>query len=681
MRSSAFVVVLHRYTSSEEIALDVSIDSSCLVAEVRFDGNPSFREVLRCLNEGKRSAVRKASHSVGFRFGSHFDQEGADCDLDLKLKRSSDGMAATIRYNAERFDAFHMKRLAGHFQTILRAGCLAPDEAVELLPILAEDERKQIIVDWNATGVAPDNLGLIQQGFEQFARTTPDAIAIVAGGREYSYRQIDEQANRLAHYLKAQGVIRGAFVGVCVRRSKEMIVAVLAVLKADAAYAPLDASYPKDRLAFMLDDLRAPAVLTESALLERLPTCASKYFCLDRLSSELQCQPSEKPESAATLDDRAYVIYTSGSTGRPKGVILRHRPVANVLNWVNETFEVRPSDQVLFVTSLSFDLSVYDIFGVLGAGGSIRVASEAELRDPAQLLHIMRTEPITIWDSAPAALAQLTPFIRSKSRSNAGGFDVSRLRLVLLSGDWIPVAIPDVIRAAFSNARVVSLGGATEAAIWSNWYPIESVDPKWPSIPYGKPIRNARYYVLDRRLQPVPVGVPGDLYIGGDVLADGYLNREELTKERFIRDPFYPAQNGRLYKTGDLARYFADGNLEFLGRADTQVKIRGFRVEAGEIEAVIGQVAGVSEVAVKAFKDGGGQNYLIAYISVDPVDRTQVEAGLAAHLSATLPEYMVPAHSVFLPASPLDAQRQNRPGSVAAARNGTAFARLRTTGG
>ena len=260
--------------------------------------------------------------------------------------------------------------------------------------------------------------------------------------------------------------------------------------------------------------------------------------------------------------------------------MVRHRPVINLIEWVNRSFAVGPADRLLFVTSLCFDLSVYDIFGVLAAGGSVRVASSAEARNPDQLLHILCNEPITFWDSAPAALQQLAPLFPTIASSG----DRSRLRLVFLSGDWIPVTLPDLVRGTFEQAEIISLGGATEATVWSNVYPIGAVDPHWASIPYGRPIQNASYHILDDRLEPCPVGVPGELYIGGECLASGYANDAALTAAKFIPDPFSERPGARLYRTGDQARRWPDGTIIFLGRLDGQVKIRGYRIELGEVE-------------------------------------------------------------------------------------------------
>jgi len=609
-------------------------------------------------------------------------QAGAKFDLTLEVfETPRGGMVAGIEYNADLYDEADARRIAGHYLTLLEQACWAPETPVSRLPLLAPDQYRQIVFDWNRTAAPYPADAVIQQGFEDRARQAPDRVAIVAGGREFTFGEIDARANQLAHFLIGRGLATGAFAAVCLSRSEEMIVAVMAVLKAGGAYVPFDATYPKDRLAFMLRDTRTALVITQSSLLDRLPEPVSTgddappvYLCLDRLERELARQNAGAPKRLTTPDDRAYVIFTSGSTGRPKGVLLRHRPVVNVLDWVNQTFGVGPSDRLLFVTSLSFDLSVYDIFGALGAGASIRIASEKELRDPTALLRILKTEPITIWDSAPAALSQLAPFFTPDATEKR---IPAALRLVMLSGDWIPVPLPDQVRGEFPEARVVSLGGATEAAIWSNWYPIGSVDPGWPSIPYGKPIRNARYHILDAWLQPVPVGVPGELHIGGDVLADGYLNRDELTRERFIDDPLaeavksdclgagnlaveengdapargWPA-GGRLYKTGDLARYLPDGNIEFLGRIDTQVKVRGFRVEAGEIETILARQDGVQDTVVIPRKDASGQNYLVAYIVPKP-GRLPSAPDIFRDLRKHLPEYMVPAQMVLLDALPV----------------------------
>jgi amino acid adenylation domain-containing protein/non-ribosomal peptide synthase protein (TIGR01720 family) len=364
--------------------------------------------------------------------------------------------------------------------------------------------------------------------------------------------------------------------------------------------------------------------------------------------------PSERLQPAASPIDIAYVIHTSGSTGAPKGIVVQHRPAVELTRWINSTHGVGPGDRLLFITSPAFDLSVYDVFGVLGAGGTVHVASEAVLRDPEELVRLLVAGGVTIWDSAPAALQQLAPLFPERAPE-------SKLRLVLLSGDWIPVRLPDAVRASFPSARVIALGGATEATVWSNWFPVGEVDPRWPSIPYGRPMTNARYHVLDRGLQPCPIGIPGDLHIGGRCLCVGYARLPEMTAEKFIPDPFSADFGGRLYATGDRARYGQDGNLEFLGRVDQQVKVRGYRIELEEIEAVLARHPQVREAAVLAREDIPGEKRLVGYVvpAAEPGISGAVGAVTPAELRAALqqvmPEYMVPWTFVLLESMPVTA--------------------------
>jgi amino acid adenylation domain-containing protein len=565
------------------------------------------------------------------------------------LVLSVSGGELRLHHDTARCDDATAARMLGHVQMLLQGMVTDPARPIAALPVLTEAEHRSMVHDWNATKADFPRDKTIHQLVEEQVARRPDAVAVVFEGEESTYKQINARANQLAHYLRGLGVKPGVFVAVCLQRSADMIVALLGILKAGGAYVPLDANYPRDRLTFMLQDTRAPVLVTQEPLLNVLPPHQARVICLDTGWGDIAGQSEENLPPLAKPEDVSYVIYTSGSTGRPKGVVLQHRAVVNTLDWVNETFHVGPGDRLLFVTSVCFDLSVYDLFGSLSAGGSIRVTTSDELKDPERLLRILCEEPITFWDSAPPQLQQLAPFFPTMKEK---GKD-STLRLVFLSGDWIPVPLPDAIRATFPRAQVVSLGGATEAAIWSNYYPIGDVDPKWPSIPYGKPIKNARYHILDAHLNPVPIGVAAELHIGGDCVAQGYLNRVELTAERFIRDPFSDQAGDRIYKTGDLARYFPDGNIEFLGRIDHQVKIRGYRIELGEIEAVLSQHAAVRECVIVARADASGVKNLVGYAVPRPGQRI-VAAELKAFLGAKLPDYMVPPHIVGMLAMPLN---------------------------
>lgn len=544
-----------------------------------------------------------------------------------------------LEYDSDLFSHADAKKLIDQFFYVLEQAASDPAIRLHDMSVLTPTDRQQILFDWNNTaGDYPDQERL-PDAFLRQVQQQPDAVALVSTKESITYRQLGQQVERVAAELLALQLQPGELVGVCLNRTPAMVVAVLAIVRAGGAYVPLDPNYPADRLQFMLEDTEAKIVLTETSLVKAMPFGDRRLLLMDRLPSSAIAP--NNPPIPSTPDHVAYVIYTSGSTGQPKGVVVRHRAAINTIDWVNQTLHVRPSDRLLFVTSLSFDLSVYDIFGLLGAGGSLYVTNELELREPQRLAELLHSGQITMWDSAPAALQQVVPFFRAGEPSHS-------LRLVMLSGDWIPVTLPDQVRRVFTNAKMISLGGATEAAIWSNWFPIEEVDPTWASIPYGKPIRNAVYHILDEQLHPVPVGVPGELHIGGVCLADGYLNRTELSAQRFIADPFRPGE--RLYKTGDLAKYWPDGTIEFLGRIDHQVKVRGYRVELGEIEAALCQHPAVREAIVKPFRDSGGVVTLTAFIVYR--ERVSVQ-DLTAHLKQRMPEYMVPSSFVSLDAIPL----------------------------
>ncbi|HYN22193.1 MAG TPA: amino acid adenylation domain-containing protein, partial [Thermoanaerobaculia bacterium] len=475
--------------------------------------------------------------------------------------------------------------------------------------------RWQMLAEWNDTAAPFPNAVTLHELFEEQARRSPGAVAVEHEGGSITYAELERRASHLARHLGALNAGPGSLVGIHLARSPEMIVAALGVLKAGAAYVPIESAWPRERVRWILESHGIAHLLTGSRELEALGEvgrAVPHVLCLDG-PDEGREAPGEDPMAArrAGPDSLAYVIFTSGSTGTPKGVMIRHRPAVNLIHWVNTTFGVGPSDRLLFVTALSFDLSVYDVFGILAAGGTIRLASAEELREPQRLVHILTEERITFWDSAPAALQQLAPFFEPP------GTGASALRLVLLSGDWIPVTLPDQVRESFSGARVVSLGGATEATIWSNFFPIGEVAPEWQSIPYGRPIANARYHALDDGFEPCPIGVAGDLYIGGRggaCLAAGYANAPDLTADRFVPDPFGGEPGGRLYRTGDRARYWPDGNLEFLGRLDNQVKIRGYRIELGEIEAALAVHPAVEGAVVLALPGPAGDRRLVAYL-------------------------------------------------------------------
>lgn len=485
---------------------------------------------------------------------------------------------------------------------------LAADESAwhatsrDVLPAAQAEQRAAI----NATE-APIGDALLHTLFAAQASRRPEHPAVVAAERRLSYAELLRQSRQLAQRLRREGVRPNTLVGVVLEKGWEQVVAVLGVLQAGAAYLPIDPALPAERLHYLLKHGEVQIALTTSGLEARLDWPEAGTLQVQRISLD---DPVLESESDRPLDlaqqpgDLAYVIFTSGSTGLPKGVMIDHRGAVNTILDLNQRFDVGPRDRVLALSALNFDLSVYDIFGTLAAGGTIVMPAEPLKLDPEHWATLAEREAVTIWNSVPALMELFAEHIAHRPTE-------TQLRLVMLSGDWIPVTLPDQIRAVVPTAQIFSLGGATEASIWSILYPIEQVDPAWKSIPYGRPMLNQRFYVLNELLEPCPTWVPGLLYIGGIGLALGYWRDDEKTNASFIR---HPHTGERLYRTGDLGRYLPDGTIEFLGRADFQVKVRGHRIELGEIETVLGQHPAVRTAAVTVVGDSAQTKRLVAYV-------------------------------------------------------------------
>lgn len=556
-------------------------------------------------------------------------------------------MTIRLEVDPARIDLGTAERVLQHFLRVLLALCdAAPSTKLRSLRLLSASERAELLGALDAMGPDYPRARRLHEGFEAAADRRPDSTAVVCAGAELSYAELEARANRLAHHLRGRGVEPGQRVALCLPRSLDLVVALLAVPKAGAVYVPLEPTYPEARIRFVLEETEASVVIVAGSSRPVVPEGPWRVVDVDGEAGEIEARDPSRSSVPGSADDLAYVIYTSGSEGRPKGVAVAHRPASNLFEWIERTFGVGPQDRLLFTASVCFDLSVYDVFGVLCSGGSVHVATAEELEAPERLVEALTTGGITFWDSAPAALERLVPLLPERAPQ-------SSLRLVFLSGDWIRVSLPDQIRAVFDRAEVIALGGATEATVWSNFYRVGEVDPRWPSIPYGRPIANARYYVLDADLEPVPVGVPGDLYIGGEVVAEGYYARPAQSAASFLPDPHVPG--ARIYRTGDLARLQSDGDLEFLGRRDAQVKVRGYRIELGEIEAALRAHPDVESCVVDAPMRGPDrERALIAYIVGARSDGLDPDA-LRAFLARALPSYMVPTHFVGLPELPLTA--------------------------
>lgn len=472
--------------------------------------------------------------------------------------------------------------------------------------------RHRAIHLWNETDVQYPHAEPLHRAFERQAAASPDAIAVRSSHGTLTYGELNRQANNIAWELRRQGVGPETFVGVCTDRSPTMVAAVLGVLKAGGAYLPVSASLPSERVAEMLSSTHAELVLISDSHPEWTPPPSARLVDADAVARALSLDAERNPVPNTTADNTAYVIFTSGSTGRPKGVQVTHRPVHNLISWCLETHAFTASDIGFCVTSLDFDLSVFDIFGLLGAGASLYVADYMEQRDPEMQLRVVIEERITFWNSVPGTLYRVLGLLDGETDPPTA----ESLRLIYLSGDFTPLDLPDRLRQLAREAVVVSLGGGTEAAIWSNFYEVDEVDPEWRSIPYGRPISNAKYYVLDDALEPCRSGVEGDLYIGGQVLATGYAGQPALTAARFVSDPFGPS-GARLYRSGDRASYFEDGVMAIHGRSDGQIKVRGFRVELGEIEHALTHQTGIARAIVSAPKDEFGERRLIAHVVPD----------------------------------------------------------------
>lgn len=571
----------------------------------------------------------------------------AKFDLTLEAIETVDTIAFNVEYCRDLFKENTINRLIHHYENILKEIIERPSQLLSSINILSEEERQELLFQFNDTARKFPNK-TIHQLFEEKVAETPEAIALLFENKQMTYTDLNQKANDVAATLVQAGIGRGDYVGVFLKRGFEMVIGTIGILKAGAAYVPIDPGLPKMRFDHIITSLEIKVLIINEELSniakDRSEGEKPIALLINPLKLSKQNHKGEILFDRVNPEDNAYVIFTSGSTGVPNGVKVSHRSVVNLIDWFNREFQIGPTDRVLFVTSLSFDLSVYDIFGMLAAGGSVRIVPDKELRNPIKLLETLSNDPITIWDSAPAAFGQIIPFLHNAEIRG------SKLRYVFLSGDWIPLSTAEIIESAFPYAKLISLGGATEATVWSNFYRVDQVQPEWTSIPYGKPIQNAQYYILNKDGQPCPIGVHGELYIAGDCLSQGYVNSIQLNEERFLTNPFVESQEARMYKTGDKARWFEDGNIEFLGRIDFQVKIRGYRIELGEIQSVLSKHDEIKEAYVLTKENKLGENALCSYIISD---RKIMPSELRAYLEERIPEYMIPSYFIILDAFPV----------------------------
>ncbi|HEX2187467.1 MAG TPA: amino acid adenylation domain-containing protein [Longimicrobiaceae bacterium] len=561
-------------------------------------------------------------------------------DLNFVLQEDADRIGGGLRYRSDLFEAATAERMLRHFRLLLDAVLEDPERAVAAIPLLAGGERRQVVEEWNDTArpYPPATLhGLVERQVER----TPDAIAVVHEGGSLTYRELDARAEALAGLLRDRGVGPETRVGVCMERGPGLVAALLAVLKAGGAYVPLDPGYPAGRLAHMLADSAVPLLLAEEATAERLPRFGGEVVLVDGTPSPpgpLSPQGGEG-ENCSGPDTLAYVIYTSGSTGQPKGAMNTHGAIVNRLLWMQDEYGLGPDDAVLQKTPFSFDVSVWELFWPLLAGARLVLARPEGHRDPAYLSELIGRERVTTLHFVPPMLAA---FLDAGDPARCGS-----VRRVVCSGEALPFELQERFFARLPGAELHNLYGPTEAAVDVTYWACAPGRP----VPIGAPVANTRVYVLDRRLEPVPPGVPGELHVGGAQVGRGYLGRPEATAEKFVPDPLSGEPGARMYRTGDRARWRSDGQVEFLGRLDQQVKVRGFRIEPGEVEAALESHPAVRAAVVLAREDVPGDRRLVAYFTAE--GEAPDTAGLRAHLAARLPEYMVPSAWVALEAFPL----------------------------
>ncbi len=718
---AAFQTLLYRYTYQEDIAVGSPIANrnrseiegligffvNSLVLRSNLSGNPTFRELLGRVREVTLGAYshqdlpfeklveelhpeRNLSHhplfQVVFGFENapmsalelpglvpsliNIDFKTTRFDLELHLWKcsedfrslwganweDSEGIRGVMVYNTDLFDQATISRMLKHFKTLLSGIVSHPEQRIANLPLLSESELHQVLVEWNDTQGNYPHDKCIHQLFENQVKQNPDAIAVIyqdvetrhGASLNITYQELNIRSNKLAHHLQKLGVGADVLVGICVEPSPEMIVGLLGILKAGGAYVPLDPSYPQERLNFMLEDAQVPVLLTQEKLIKHFEAFPNPIIYIDKDWEIIAQESEENLTSSLTSDNLAYVIYTSGSTGKPKGVAVTHKAVNRLVCNTNYV-KLERTDKIAQASNTSFDAATFEIWGALLNGAQLIGISKDVIISPHEFALQLRQKGISVLFLTTALFQQIARDVPQAFAS---------LRYLLFGGETVDIRWVRKVVKHGSPKQLIHVYGPTENTTFSSYYCVPELPESATSIPIGRPITNTQIYLLDEHLQPVPVGVVGELYISGDGLAREYLNRPELTAERFIPNPFSSKPEARLYKTGDLGRYLPDGNIEFLGRIDNQVKIRGFRIELGEIEAVLTQHPAVQETIVIATEDIPGDKNLVAYIvpnqeQIQTQEAQSLVSLLREYLKEKLPEYMVPKAYVVLESLPL----------------------------
>jgi amino acid adenylation domain-containing protein len=578
------------------------------------------------------------------------DQKTAQFDLNLNIWETKKGLSGFFEYNTDLFDADTIRRMEQHFQILLAAIVEQPTQQISNLSLLTPAEEHQLLV-WGKAESETSKYQVnccLHQLFESQVERSPGAIAVTFEDQQLTYQELNQKANKVAHHLQKLGVKPEVSVGICMERSLEMVIGILGILKAGGAYVPLDPTYPKERLFFTLQDASVPVLLTQQGLLKQglleLPENVIQV-CIDTDISE---NTDTNPSSLVNPDNRAYIIYTSGSTGKPKGVEISHRNVVRLFQATQDWYNFNQQDVWTLFHSYAFDFSVWELWGALVYGGRLVVVPYWVSRSPEEFYQLLCKEKVTVLNQTPSAFRQL---IRIEE---TGISKKTELRLVIFGGEALDLQSlkPWFERHGDRRPQLINMYGITETTVHVTYRPVTDDLIKTSNSVIGRQIPDLQLYILDKHRQPVPIGVKGEIYVGGAGVARGYLNRPDLNKEKFIPNPFSNQPNARLYKSGDLGRYLPNGDIEYLGRIDHQVKIRGFRIELGEIETALHQHPAVRETTVIVREDTPGEKQLVAYV-VPELEQVLDSSELRSFLVQQLPNYLAPQFFVILDAIPL----------------------------
>ncbi|MGV3610690.1 MAG: amino acid adenylation domain-containing protein [Fluviicola sp.] len=610
--------------------------------------NPIFDTILNYTDFHSYDEMKDTNSiengEVEYKDEVRISSEMTNTKFDFEVDKTLGRFSIRIKYLPAYFYDSEIRTALELYVRILEQFVTGVDKKLDTSVLVSEEDLNYILNEFNNTTEPYSKTKTIHALFEEAVVAYPENIALRQHGAVMTYKELNSRSNQIARNLIEMGVEPGDNVGIIAKRSFDMIVGLMGILKSGGAYVPVDPEYPQERQSYILSNSDVKLVVVDAYYEVVDAYDAETILSIDGITWETETIAN--PEVSIPTNQLAYTIYTSGSTGRPKGVMIEHHSAVNLIEWVNKTYHVGEEDRLLFITSMCFDLSVYDIFGTLATGGSLVIANQQEVQNVRILKQLLLDEKITFWDSVPTTMNYLI----GELEVDGDQFSQSDLRLVFMSGDWIPVQLPGRIHKFFPNTQNISLGGATEGTVWSNSFPIPKVLETWTSIPYGQPIANNLFYILDENKKMVPKGVAGELYIGGVGVARGYANDEVKTTHSFVKDPFIQKLGGFMYRTGDLGRLLPDGNMEFLGRVDHQVKIRGYRVELGEIESILQKHPAISEAVVNNFNDTHGNTQLCAYL-VSPETMKQNE--IIAYLKEHLPSYMIPNHFMQLETLPL----------------------------